>query len=417
MEDMATVARAPISELSVPQSEDLEAVKSTSSRTSPESAGRYYLPELDILRFVAFLWMFYIHASISFPASDTIAKPRILWTGFYTIDLFFALSAYLLTQLLMREWGRQGVIDVGAFYVRRLLRVWPLYFFFIALAFALSVGFRNSSHAASFTVPSSYFIAFLVFAGNFTFCRWSSPVLVVTMLWTLSIEEQVYLVLPWMVRKGTPLAVALAGTSLIAIANFSRIEFAYHNDSGVPVWFNTLTHLDSIGIGILLAAVPLTRFSALALSRRIVLAVAGIVCWFVAVNYYYPLVAADAPLQEILSYPLATLGCGAILAAVIGSSTGKVKSLFGRSLVYLGKISYGLYVFHGLGITLTILFFSPFSARAPTDPFSLQLLKQIVNASISFALTLCMGACSYRWLEAPFLRLKERFTVVASRPV
>src|SRR5580700_4621352 len=80
-----------------------ETEPSRSARISAQSTRAFYLPELDILRFLAFLWMFYVHASISFPASNTTARPRIIWAGLYTVDLFFTLSAYLLTQLLIRE--------------------------------------------------------------------------------------------------------------------------------------------------------------------------------------------------------------------------------------------------------------------------------------------------------------------------
>ena len=111
---------------------------SSASAVRPEPGGRFYLPELDILRFFAFLWMFFVHASITFPASDTNARPRIIDAGFYTVDLFFALSAYLLTQLLVRELARRGKADVRAFYLRRLLRIWPLISSFLGLAFILS---------------------------------------------------------------------------------------------------------------------------------------------------------------------------------------------------------------------------------------------------------------------------------------
>ncbi len=213
--------------------------------------------------------MFFVHASITFPASDTNAPPRIIDAGFYTVDLFFALSAYLLTQLLVRELARRGKANVRAFYLRRLLRIWPLYFFFLGLAFILSNAFMGSPYASSFTARSAYFVAYLFFVGNFANGRMGPPMVILSPLWTICTEEQVYLVLPWLIRKATPLGIAAAGAALVVAANFTRVEFAFHYSSGVPVWFNTLTHLDSIGIGILLAAVPREWFSGLTRSRRI----------------------------------------------------------------------------------------------------------------------------------------------------
>jgi peptidoglycan/LPS O-acetylase OafA/YrhL len=209
----------------------------------------------------------------------------------------------------------------------------------------------------------------------------------------------------------------VVGATLIVLANFARFEYAYHSISGVATWFDTLTHLDSIGFGIVLAAFPHRWFSSRTRFHRCALVAVGLACWLTANNYYNALIAADSVWQEILSYPLGAEGNAAILAATIGASSNKVINVFGRFLVYLGKISYGLYVFHGFGITLTKLVFSSITVRTATDPFILQLLKQFVGSSISLIVTLCIAACSYAWLESPFLRLKGRFTVVTSRPV
>jgi peptidoglycan/LPS O-acetylase OafA/YrhL len=413
MASVTSVPRAPVLELNVPNRENPGAKPSAAAVNNAQASSRFYLPELDILRFFAFLWMFFVHASITFPASDTNASPRIVDAGFYTVDLFFALSAYLLTQLLVRELARRGKADVRAFYLRRLLRIWPLYFFFLSLAFVLSHTFGGSPYASSFTARSTYFVAYVFFVGNYANAWMGPPIVILSPLWTICTEEQVYLVLPWLIRKATPLGIAAAGTALVVAANFTRVEFAFHYSSGIPVWFNTLTHLDSIGIGILLAAVPREWFSRLARSRRIALAALGVGCWLVAVNYYNSEIAADTPWQEILSYPLGAIGSGAILAAFIGASGGQITSLPGRFLVYLGKISYGLYVFHGLGITLIKVICDPTLSRNIGSYHILQL----VDCALSLIVILAMAACSYKWLEAPFLRLKERFTVVASRPV
>ena len=96
---------------------------------------RFYLPELDGLRFFAFLAVFLSHVA-QFSNGANEAKPAIIQifnlVGRFGVDLFFALSAYLLTVLMIREKDRFGRLDVRAFYIRRLLRIWPLYFTWIA---------------------------------------------------------------------------------------------------------------------------------------------------------------------------------------------------------------------------------------------------------------------------------------------
>jgi len=100
------------------------------------SVERFYLPELDTLRFFAFLSVFSGHVLLDF--GEVINQvvslpPRLLRSitgmGGYGVDLFFALSAYLLTRLLLRERIDAGRINVRSFYIRRILRIWPLFLF------------------------------------------------------------------------------------------------------------------------------------------------------------------------------------------------------------------------------------------------------------------------------------------------
>src|SRR6266496_1180245 len=122
------------------------AVRSVSLDTSRSLTERFYHPELDVLRFFAF-FMAYIHHSLphheefytQMGVPHAIAKTiaAIGATGAFGVNLFFLLSAYLITELLIRERQRFGHIDLRAFYIRRILRIWPLYFCFLAFACAL----------------------------------------------------------------------------------------------------------------------------------------------------------------------------------------------------------------------------------------------------------------------------------------
>jgi len=97
-----------------------------------------YHPEIDVLRFGAFFQVYIFHGLQFFqaPAFQKLGLPRglaavvvgLVHGGQYGVDLFFALSAYLITDLLLREHDRRKTIDIRAFYIRRILRIWPLYF-------------------------------------------------------------------------------------------------------------------------------------------------------------------------------------------------------------------------------------------------------------------------------------------------
>ena len=116
--------------------------------------------------------------------------------GALGVDLFFALSAYLITGLLLRERRSSGAIDVRAFYVRRILRIWPLYYFTLLIlvpAMSILPGER---------MPWRHFLAFGLFSGNWACAAWGYPPSSFSLLWSVSIEEQFYLAWPWLVRMG-----------------------------------------------------------------------------------------------------------------------------------------------------------------------------------------------------------------------
>ena len=162
------------------------------SESRPTAAARFYHPELDGLRFVAFLFVFIHHISPQelFPrAPHPLASAWMLFklTGALGVDLFFCLSAYLITMLLLIEWESRGGVSVRRFYIRRILRIWPLYFGFLALAIALpALGLRQEPLGVQ-TLP------FLLFVGNWSSAFLGAPNNVAGPLWSVSLEEQFYI--------------------------------------------------------------------------------------------------------------------------------------------------------------------------------------------------------------------------------
>jgi hypothetical protein len=131
----------------------------------------FYRPELDCLRFFAFFAVF-IHHSLPSTADfyRTYNLPAVLanvpYAGAWGVDLFFCLSAYLITELLLREKDVIGYLNVRAFYVRRMLRIWPLYFAFVLFAF----GITFVDHSQEFSATN--LAMFLMLAGN-----WAAAIL------------------------------------------------------------------------------------------------------------------------------------------------------------------------------------------------------------------------------------------------
>src|SRR6478609_9932897 len=149
--------------------ETAPAVAGVNARGCSENSERFYRPELDVLRFFAFLGVFIFHAAPrTMDFYEAARSPHWLSSlliatfgaGAYGVDLFFALSAYLITSLLLRERAATGFLDLRGFYLRRILRIWPLYLAFVAFAavFALLVPEQH--------LPMKYVIGYSLLAGN-----------------------------------------------------------------------------------------------------------------------------------------------------------------------------------------------------------------------------------------------------------
>jgi hypothetical protein len=166
---------------------------------------RNYRPELDVLRFIAFMIVFIVHRMDFIP----IDPARHYWLynlcllGDLGVSVFFLLSAFLITELLFRESDGTGTIQLKAFYMRRILRIWPLYFF---VFFGL-VLLERFVHYAGAKDPTSW-LAFTFFAGNWWICLhgWV-PAYPVNPLWSISVEEQLYIAVPIIALVGRRLGV------------------------------------------------------------------------------------------------------------------------------------------------------------------------------------------------------------------
>ncbi len=291
-----------------------------------------------------------------------------------SLDVFFILSAFLITELLLRERALKTSVDLKAFYFRRLLRIWPLYFFMIALA-VLFARFDRSQ-----ALGWNYVLGFLLFTGNWVMVFRGFPrATFIGPLWSVSFEEQFYLLWPFVLLRHV---------------------------GGDPLWYNTLARLDSIALGILLALVFHGRSTfSFGLPARIALLLLGISAWMLVGRYCGLLNPMPTLAGGMIGYPLMSLGGVAIFLSVLGAACDGISFLKNPLLVYLGKISYGLYAFHLLALRLSANFFSAYH-----HPFS-----QTLSWLCALAITFFLAIVSFRWLETPFLRWKQKkFTYVPS---
>ncbi len=369
-------------------------------------AERFYSPELDVLRFFAFFGVFIFHAaphSMEFYA--TAGFPSWLSTffisafgaGAYGVDLFFALSAYLITSLLLRERVATGNLDLRGFYIRRILRIWPLYLAFVAFAAIAALLLPGQN------LPLRYIAGYTLLAGNWIYVFYGLPASFAIPLWTVSIEEQFYLAWPLALRKASIRVTAFVAVALLVAASIWRFALAALAAPAQAMEYNTFTRLDPIALGILIALFA-GKLPAFSRGQRIALLVSGVAAWIA--TFWFTVCVHPSKLstwQSALGHFLTAVASAGILLSVMGSQHAFLRN---KWLLYLGKISYGLYVLHE---------FAHYCAmRMLPASTPLQVVAQSI---LGLALTILLAAACYRWLESPFLRLKERFAHVQSRPV
>ncbi len=367
---------------------------------------RFYQPELDALRFFAFFGVFVFHAAPHERAFyDAAHVPHCLsnflisafGAGAYGVDLFFALSAYLITSLLLREREKVGEVDIGGFYLRRILRIWPLYLSF--LLFAAIVGWAFPSQR----IEARYLLGFALLAGNWVYVFSGLPHSFVIPLWTVSIEEQFYLTWPLIVRRATAAWLATAAGGLLLLSHLLRGWMSWSGSPATWMEYSTFARIDPIALGVLLALF-VGKVPALSRTARSLLLLLGVSGMIGA----YALSALDSEItrsswQLAVSHSITAVSSLAILVSFLGAANRFLRSAM---LTYLGKISYGLYVVHEFAhlVAKQII-----PAATPA--------RVLFQSAVALALTIALAAASYRWLESPFLRLKERFARVQSRPV
>jgi peptidoglycan/LPS O-acetylase OafA/YrhL len=391
-----------------------------------EPSGRVYFPELDGLRFVAFLLVFGSHGGfpwagelvslvtlplfvVSLPfgsaASEWMAGlghgfGRSLRTnGWVGVQLFFILSGYLIVTLLLREEGRFGRVDVRAFWVRRILRIWPLYYLTVAVTFfllpALDGRIRTPGHWSMLRVHLPWFLAFL---GNWSMIR-HGPVGndAISVLWSVCVEEQFYVLCPLLViLVGRPWRLPVV-VLLMAMAVGVRAWLTAGHPDQLEIQYNTFAQLDTMLSGVALALI-LDRWPPGERAAR----AAGIWCWplLLATAWLWtrPELAHVTPRRQTWDFVGIWL-CGLGLVALPIVRPGRLRRWLAVGwMVWLGRISYGLYMDHEVAF------------------WSVQNTGQI-GPFLALGITIGLASASYYGVERPFLRLKKAWTRVPSRPV
>jgi peptidoglycan/LPS O-acetylase OafA/YrhL len=324
--------------------------------------------------------------------------------------LFFTLSAFLIFELLQRERISTGTVGVKQFYIRRILRIWPLYY----LGLALAVGWALSFGDGARELPAFGWFAVFLASWFITVNGWiTSPALP---LWSISVEEQFYLLAPWLAKYCSRRLLFGFCAIVVVVANGTIYFFAGAPDQIYKTWCNSLIQFECFAAGILLGLClrgRIPKMHALARGLAFVGAAGSLLFAGSLFNDFYSSGANPGSWQLMITYGLAAMGSSLIVLAML-DFRGEHRY---RWAIHLGRISYGLYVFHSFVIALV--------GRVAGDKMEMiGLHSHFLRGSIDFAvrvaapllITWVLAELSYRFFERPFLRLKQRYAVIASQP-
>lgn len=324
------------------------------------------------------------------------------------VFLFFVLSGFLITYLLLEEKQKTGKISVRQFYARRILRIWPLYFIIVVFSFfvlpPLYFNFQNFFDGQTFyngrienLVYGPNLLLFVFFLSNIALNLYG-PVVGASQSWSVSVEEQFYLIWPWIVKFFSKMLV-LSLLIIILIASnrqgvlsiIERVECIGFLYPFLKAFINTF-HVEYMAMGGLMAVIYRKQ------SRMVLTLIRNKWLFFLVVFLL------GVQLHSKISNILFSLNMGILILMFIEQ---KVKiGIFDR----LGKISYGIYMYHPL-----MMYFS-FSLAARLGITELYALNVFVYPLI-LLLTFGVSHLSYKFIELYFLKLKDRFSSVKSGAV
>jgi peptidoglycan/LPS O-acetylase OafA/YrhL len=381
-----------------------------------------YFKNLNGLRFIAAFFVILHHTdegllNLGHTTGDSFHFPLVF--GPLAVRFFFVLSGFLITYLLFDEKQRTGHIKVKAFYMRRILRIWPLYYLVAVLAlFVLPhIGFFNIPPYWE-TLQQNYLLKILLlifFIPNVLFSMYPQYILPYgDQLWSIGVEEQFYLIWPLLIRRAKNYPAVflsiivifaalsnnlIAGimTELVHLRLFYISHHVWHMATDINTFFSGWANfqIDSMAIGAMGAYLVFYKkddilkmlFNPLFTRSTLIIFLASI-----AMLHHYHLYQYYSVLFIIFILNMAL------------NPANKFNVEYGW-LKYLGKISYSIYMLHPIAIVIAIKTVYGLNYQAPAKAL------QFVVYGLAVVLSIALASASYYLIERTFLRMKNRFAV------
>ena len=374
---------------------------------------------LDGLRGLAILGVILFHAAVDYAPSTP--EGRVLGTvlnvGWGGVDLFFVLSGFLITGILLESRGTDGFFR--NFYARRTLRIFPLYYGILFFIFVVLPHFRPFDTAGLQTIARNQ-VWFWTYLTNFGFIAHGSVFgnsdwLLLNHFWSLAVEEQFYLIWPLLVYRLSGRALAWICIFLFFEALLLRTGLAVTHQRPGTMFFPTPCRVDALALGALLAILVRAPGSAparLSAAARWVFAATGVA---LAAMFFWTMPGVKTLGLRFNERPSLSIGISlfalqsaSVLLLGLDPAPGNwVRAcLEWRPLRVLGKYSYAMYVFHQLLIPIFNQYASVESLYAATGR---EALAQVLHALVMVVGSLALAFLSWHLYEKYFLRLKRHF--------
>jgi len=356
-----------------------------------ESVNRLYLPGLNGIRAVAALAVLFGHMWAPFGNWGVSSSWVIPWPE-GPVTTFFVISGFLITYLLMNEVGRTGDVSICKFYMRRILRIWPLYYGYMVLALIVVAAFKGENNGAA------WFYTF--FSGNISHDI-GIGIIPLYHFWSLGVEEQFYAWYPWMIK-------------------FNKKHILYAVCGLCVLWFGL-----KMGSYVVLGKDLVYRIFAVTQFDCMMIGAAGAIMYYRGTEWFKRLcsnrfLAISAWVLFFISglwakyipSPITNEMIALISLLVIMSGLVWKPILENKVMNYLGKISYGIYVIHPVLLYVGTRILSNVLSRYEDTQIQGGVCFAIFI--VISAMTIGLAALSYKYYEMPFLRMKDKFSVVKS---
>lgn len=377
---------------------------------------RVYFPNLNGVRFLAALVVIIHHVEMT---KHWFGLPNIYTNSFVGgifgqlgIILFFVLSGFLITYLLLEEQRRSGTISIKDFYIRRILRIWPVYYLVVLLSLFVFPGI-SFLDIPGFTehMPEGFLykcIAYLTFLPNVAYAVYEH-IPYATQTWSVGVEEQFYLIWPvlmhWALKKKKVMPMLL-GTIAVYLAIKTAFVVNYIQSPGDVVAEKAWLFVDHFsidcmaigGIGAYLLfynkkkALNILFNKYLQAALYIILAIITVKGWVL-------------PWYNKEWYALIFM----VLVLNLAANNKSLVTLEFKPLNYLGKISYGLYMYHNLVLTVVLKIIMMYNLADLGNAW-----VNIAFHIVALALTVVVSGVSYEYFEKWFLAAKTRYAKVQS---